>query len=151
MAIDFKALNKKVDLKGLQKDIVAAKDNGGGSFKEVPLGNYEVSIEKLEIQISKKGDPMMCCWFNILDGEYKNSKIFYYQLITQGFQFHLVNEFLESLGTEAIVEFKDYEQYNDLMLDIHEEIKEQKLEYALEYGENKKGFKTYSIIDVFEN
>lgn len=149
MAIDFKALNKKVDLQGLQDDIKDAKENGGGSFKEVPYGTYEVKVDKLELQLSKKGAPMVCIWWNILEGEYKNSKIFQYQVITQGFQIHLMNEFLRSLESGIDVEFEDYEQYNDLLLDIAEEIESQKLEYALIYGVNKKGFNTYEIEEVF--
>lgn len=151
MAIDFKALNKKVDLQGLQDDIKDAKENGGASFKEVPYGTYEVKVDKLELQLSKKGDPMVCIWWNILEGEYKNSKIFQYQVITQGFQIHLMNEFLRSLGTNIEIEFEDYEQYNDLLLDIAEEIETEGLEYALAYGQNSKGFNTYEIEEIFES
>lgn len=149
MAIDFKELNKKVDLQGLQEDIKSAKENGGGEFKKVPLGIYEVEVNKLEMQLSKKGDPMVCIWWNILDGEYKNQKIFQYQVITQGFQIHLINEFLRSLDTGIDVEFENYEQYNNLLLNISEEIESQGLEYALVYGENKKGFNTYEIEEIF--
>ncbi len=150
MSIDFKALNKKVDLKGLQDDIKEAEENGGGSYKEVPEGTYEVKLEKLELQLSKKGDPMVCIWWNILNGEYKNSKIFQYQVINMGFQIHLMNEFLASLETGVDVKFDDYEQYNELLLDISEEVESQGLEYALVYGKNNKGFNTYEIEEVFE-
>ncbi len=150
MSIDFKALNKKVDLKGLQDDIKEAKENGAGNYKEVPEGTYEVKLEKLELQLSKKGDPMVCIWWNILDGEFKNSKIFQYQVITQGFQIHIMNEFLKSLETGIDIKFDDYEQYNDLLLDISEEIENQGLEYALSYGKNNKGFNTYEIEEIFD-
>lgn len=150
MSIDFKALNKKVDLKGLQDDIKEAKENGGGNYKEVPEGTYEVKLEKLELQLSKKKDPMVCIWWNILDGEFKNSKIFQYQVITQGFQIHIMNEFLKSLETGIDIKFDDYEQYNDLLLDISEEIENQGLEYALSYGKNNKGFNTYEIEEIFD-
>lgn len=150
MSIDFKALNKKVDLKGLQDDIKEAKENGGGNYKEVPEGTYEVKLEKLELQLSKKGDPMVCIWWNILDGEFKNSKIFQYQVITQGFQIHIMNEFLKSLETGIDIKFDDYEQYNDLLLDISEEIENQGLEYGLSYGKNNKGFNTYEIEEIFD-
>lgn len=150
MSIDFKALNKNVDLKGLQDDIKEAKENGGGSYKEVPEGTYEVKLEKLELQLSKKGDPMVCIWWKILNGEYKNSMIFQYQVITQGFQIHLISEFLRSLETNVDVKFDDYEQFNDLLLDISEEVESQGLEYALVYGKNNKGFNTYEIEEVFE-
>lgn len=47
-------------------------------------------------------------------------------------------------------EFKGYAAYNNLIMDVFEEIDGQALEYGLEYGENKKGFNTYKIVDVFE-
>ncbi|SHF43655.1 hypothetical protein SAMN02746091_02527, partial [Caloramator proteoclasticus DSM 10124] len=47
------------------------------------------------------------------------------------------------------VEFESFSQYNDLILDIHEAI-DGNLEYAVEYGETSKGFKTFKITEVFE-
>lgn len=67
MAVDFSKFDKAVDLEGLQKDIQEAAENGGtGDFKEVPKGTYEVGINRLELTVSKKGDPMFTCWFKIL-------------------------------------------------------------------------------------
>lgn len=145
----FEKFNKNVDLEGLKHDIVDAKENGGtGEFKEVPTGTYEVEIAKMELKESKKGDPMVSVWFKILEGEYKNSMLFMNQVITQGFQIHLVNEFLRSLGTGIDVEFEDYAQYNDLLMDIYEEIDGQ-FEYGIKYSLSKKGFAEYKITDVY--
>ena len=148
MAIDFSKFDKKVDLEGLKQDIVDAEENGGGSFKEVPLGTYEVAITKLELSESSKGDPMVKVWFKILDGEYKNSLIFMNQVITQGFQIHIMDEFLRSLETDIDIVFESYSQYAQLLMDIYEEI-DGNYEYGLKYGE-KKGFNTFEIPDVFE-
>lgn len=148
MAIDFSKFDKKVDLEGLKQDIVDAEENGGGSFKEVPLGTYEVAITKLELGESSKGDPMVKVWFKILDGEYKNSLIFMNQVITQGFQIHIMDEFLRSLETDIDIVFESYSQYAQLLMDIYEEI-DGNYEYGLKYGE-KKGFNTFEITDVFE-
>lgn len=146
----FEKFNKNVDLEGLKRDIVDTKENGGtGEFKEVPTGTYEVEIAKMELKESKKGDPMVSVWFKILEGEYKNSMLFMNQVITQGFQIHLVNEFLRSLGTGIDVEFEDYAQYNDLLMDIYEEIDGQ-FEYGIKYSLSKKGFAEYKITDVYE-
>jgi hypothetical protein len=106
-------------------------------------------VEKMELTLSKKGDPMVSIWFRILNGEYKNSMIFYNQVVVQGFQVHLANEFLRSLDSGIDVEFNDYEQYSNLLMDIHESINE-RLEYALEYGQGKNGFNTYKITEVFD-
>lgn len=143
--MDFSKFDKQVDLEGLKKDIEDSRNN---EFKEVPHGSYEVAIDKLELDESKKGDPMVKVWFKILAGEYKNSLIFMNQVITQGFQIHIVDEFLRSLGTDVDVTFESYSQYNELLMDIFEAV-EDKLEFALKYGE-KKGFNTFEITDIFE-
>lgn len=148
MAVDFSKFDKSVDLDGLREDIKEAQENGGGDYKEVPHGEYEVSIEKMELVESKKGDPMVSIWFNVVSGDYRNSKIFYNQVITKGFQIHLVNELLRSLESDLVVEFETYKQYSELLLDIHENV-DGKFEYALNYDE-KKGYNTFSISEVFE-
>ncbi len=145
--MDFSKFDKAVDLDGLKKDIADAKENTG-NFKEVPLGTYEVSVNKMELGESKKGDPMVIIWFKILNGEYKNSLIFMYQTITQGFQIHIVNELLRSMDTGINIDFETYSQYGQLLMDVHEAVDGQ-LEFAIEYGENK-GFKTFKITEVFE-
>lgn len=84
---------------------------------------------------------MFSCWFKILTGEYKGSMIFLNQIVTQGFQIGIVDEFLRSLMSEMDapipVQFQTYNQYNNLILDIMEAI-DGNFEYALEYGENKR-------------
>lgn len=149
----FAQWDKAVDIDGLKKDIEDAKQNGGkGDFKEVPHGEYEVSIEKMELKATKKGDPMVSVWMKICDGDFKGSLIFMNQVITQGFQIHIVNEFLRDLiqdCTDApVVEFKGYAQYAELLMDIHELIADS-FEYAVNYGQTKKGFDTFEIMDVF--
>ena len=72
------------------------------------------------------------------------------QVILQGFQIHIVNEFLKSLGTELNVEFDgNYAHYNDLIMDIAEEI-DGKCEYLLAYDQNKKGYNTFKINEIFD-
>ena len=146
--MDFSKFDKAVDLDGLKKDIESAKENTG-DYAEVPAGTYEVSVDKMELVESKKGDPMVSIWFKILNGEFKNSRLFYNQVITQGFQIHQANELLRSMDTGLDVKFDTYQQYAELLLDVHEKING-KLEFAIEYGENKKGYKTYKITEVFE-
>lgn len=145
----FEEFDKAIDTEGLQKDIKDSEKNGA-NYREVPKGDYEVSIDKLEIKASQKGDPMFTCWFKVLAGDYKNCLIFMNQVITQGFQIHIVNEFLRSLDTGINVEFTTYSKYAELLEEIKKEISEQKLEYGLEYGE-RKGFSTFKITDVFDS
>lgn len=147
--MDFSKFDKQVDLEGLKQDIMDAEENGGGDFKEVPHGKYEVAITKLEPTESKKGDPMVSVWFKVTNGDYKGSLIFMNQVITQGFQIHISDEFLRSLETTVDVQFESYSQYAEMLADIFEEI-EDKVEFVLDYGENKKGYNTFEIIDSFE-
>ena len=145
--MDFSKFDKQVDLEGLKHDVEEA-ENGGGNFKEVPLGNYEVAITKIELSESKKGDPMVKIWFKILEGEYKDNLLFMNQVITKGFQIHIVDEFLRSLETDIEISFESYSQYNELLLDVFDAI-DGNFEYGLKYGENK-GFNTFEITDIFE-
>ena len=147
--MDFSKFDKQVDLEGLKQDIMEAEENGGGDFKEVPKGKYEVVITKLELTESKNGNPMMSVWFKITAGEFKNSLIFMNQVITQGFQIHIADEFLRSLETEAEVKFESYSQYADLLADVFEEV-EDKVGFVLDYGENKKGYNTFKIEESFD-
>ena len=147
----FAQWDNAVDVEGLQKDIQEAAENGG-NYKEVPHGKYEVAIEKMELKATKeKKNPMVSIWMKICDGEYKGSIIFLNQVITQGFQIHIVNEFLRSLTKDCAVptiEFKSYAQYAELLMDIHELIADS-FEYALDYGSTKKGFDTFKITEIF--
>ena len=143
----FDKWNKEIDVKGLAEDVNNASQNSQ-EFEEVPHGIYEVKVDKMEIKETKKGDPMVSIWFKIVDGEYKNQRLFMNQVITQGFQIHIVNEFLRSLESGLDIEFVDYTQYNDLLLDVLEAI-DDKLEYAVEYADNK-GYDTFKVKEVFD-
>lgn len=149
--INWDKFDSNVDLEGINKDLQNNKENFG-EFKEVPLGEYEVRVNKMELTTSKKGDPMLAIRFKILDGPFKNSLVFYNQVLTLGFQIHMANEMLRSFdtGIEIPSEFKGYSALNELILDVSEEIDAQGLEYALKYDENKKGYKTFEIMEVFE-
>ena len=148
MANIWEKFDKAIDVEGLQKDVQEAAENGA-NFREVPHGEYEVKIEKIELVESKAGDPMVTVWFKVLAGDYKGSMIFMNQVITKGFQIHIMNEFLRSLDSGYDVEFRSYSQYGQLLMDIHEAI-DGELEYLLKYSEGKKGFSNYEIVDVYE-
>ena len=144
----FEKWNSNVDLRGLQKDVKDAQDNKR-EYEEIPHGEYEVKIDKMELKSSKKGDPMVSIWFTILEGKYKKSKLFLNQVITQGFQIHIVNELLKSMKTDLVIEFVDYKQYAELLLDVAEECDTNNLEFALKYEDNK-GYDKFTITEVSE-
>ena len=148
MADIFEKWNSNVDLAGLQQDIKDAQENKR-EYDEIPHGEYEVKVDKMELKSSKKGDPMVSIWFTILEGKYKKSKLFLNQVITQGFQIHIVNELLKSMKTDLNIEFVDYKQYAELLLDVAEECDTNNLEFALKYEDNK-GYDKFTITEVFE-
>lgn len=146
---DFSKFDKSTDLEGLKHDIQEASANGGnGDFKEIPLGNYEVKIKKLELVVSKKGNPMISCWMQILEGNYKNQLLFMNQVVTQGFQLAIARSFLRSLESGVDIVFESYSQFAQLLMDVAEAI-DGKREYAVKYDE-KNGFNTFKIVEVYE-
>ena len=141
-------------LEGLKKDVDAASANTG-DFVEVPKGDYEVKVVKIELgetgeKSKTPGAPMAKVWFDILAGEYKGQKIFMNQMLTSGFGIHKMNEFLNSLETGITVVFENFEQYADLFAQIFTAV-DGKAEYQLAYGENNKGYSTYTIVQRFTN
>lgn len=149
----FDKFDKQFDTAALKEDEKKAAENGGGDFPEVPWGDYVVKVEQAELKESKtSGKPMVSIWFKILEGEYKNSMIFYNQVIASGFGLHMADEFLRSLETEIEVEFTSFRQYAEMLLDIAEAA--QALEYHLKYSERKakngNSYNDYEIVEVFE-
>ena len=144
----FDKWNKAVDLDRLKKDMANAEQDNK-EYVDVPVGTYEVKLAKAELKASKKTqDPMVSLWFKVIEGDYKGQTIFMNQIVTQGFQLNIVNTFLRSMDTDIEIEFVDYKQYADMLLDVAEAC--EKTEFALKYGENAKGFKTFEIVEVFD-
>lgn len=146
MSVNWEEFDKNVDIENLEKDVQEAstKEFNG---EDVPFGKYEVKINKLELTQSKKGDPMVSVWFEIISGDNKGRLIFMNQVVLQGFQIHTANEFLRSLQTDETIEFKGYSAYNILILNVYEKIVNN--EYELDYSENKKGYKTFKIVQMY--
>ena len=141
-------------LAGLKQDVANAASNTG-DFVEVPKGEYEVKVVKIELgetgeKSKNPGMPMAKVWFEVLAGEYKGQKIFMNQMLTSGFGIHKMNEFLTNLETGIPVMFENFNQYADLFAQIFAEV-DGVAEYQLDYGENTKGYSTYTIVQRFTN
>lgn len=146
-----KRFNKNIDVEGLKKDVAEAKENGGR--RDVPYDTYEVAVNKLELRESKKGAPMISCWFKIIAGEYKGSMIFANFVISEGWQINNALNFLESLIREDGVNspdiyFEDYEQLENLLMDMAELI-DKNYEYSVRYWE-EKGYPRFEIEDIYD-
>jgi len=151
MANIFEKFDANINTKQLSEDVKNYEVNGGNTeYEEVPAGNYEVKVEKMELRESKNGKPMVSIWFKILAGNFKNSYIFMNQILVEPFQVHIVKDLLKSLDSGIEIDFESYSQFNNLLLDVHEAINEAKLEYQLEYTFDKKGYGKYKIVEVYE-
>lgn len=150
----FEKFNSMVDVEGLKADVAKA-ETSNGDFVEVPHGDYEVKVVKIELgetgeKSKTPGMPMAKVWFDILAGEYKGQKIFMNQMLTSGFGIHKMNELLNSLETGITVQFENFQQYADLFKQIFDAV-DNKAEFQLAYGQNNKGFSTYTIVQRFTN
>lgn len=156
MAVNFSKWNSTFDAKSMVAEVAELDKNGGNgqTYVDVPEGTYEVKVAKLELRESKKGDPMFTAQFKILNGQYKNQSIWMNQIIVQPFQIHKVNDMLRDLladlqNTPEVRFDGDYGHYNSLIMDVAEAI-DKKLEYALKYSTNSKGYKEFEIEEVFD-
>ena len=155
MAIDFEALDKKVNFEELNKGVDEAIKNGGtGDFPELPKGKYVVQIEKMEIGETKDGRPMlkvMCRVQDALDVDGNDEALQYFDNYTgkkkpcmfmNRVLYGTKNDAnmiasavgwlnsLEPQDTTAV--FETYSQFNDCVLDIFEEI-ENAVEFDVTY------------------
>lgn len=154
---DWSKFDKNVDVEALEADVKEVEENGGGNFEPIPDGQYEVEVEVMELTTSKAGDPMLKIWFKVLEGEYEGQRIFYNKVMQPqndrafGLQVHQNNELLRALWDceKDDVKFTGFEDYADLVLDIHEDI-EGKFEYLLKKETDDKGYDQFEIEEVFE-
>lgn len=144
MSALFEKFNEIFDTKGLQEDLATVKT---GDFEEVPHGDYEVAIEKLELGESKKQLPQVKVWFKILTGDFKGQRIFMNQNVDVKYGLHNANEFMNSLDSGISVVFEDFVQYGNMIASIFEAV--QSAEYHLAYGQNDKGYNTFTIVEKY--
>lgn len=150
MAIDFEKFKKAFPPEKMKKDLEEAKTNDGSSL---PDGEYTCKLDKMELGESSKGALMIKAQFRIVEGEHKKQCIFKNCVLTgtknDGFMLHKANEFLESLDSGVDVVFEDWEQYNDLILDVAEAVQEDRLKYVIGLDTDGK-YQNMEIIDILD-
>jgi len=152
----FEKYNKNIDAAALAASQEEINTNNSGDYDEVPVGTYEVKIDKMEAKKSSKGNPMVSIWFKILEGQYKDSLIFYNGTFHEDWMRHRVVDFLSAIMDDdshkaeinLILKDNKLDEVNNFVMDIHEEV-DGKFEYLLKLGE-KKGYSTYEIEEVYE-
>lgn len=145
-----------IDAKALEASQKEINENNSGDYPEIPLGKYEVKIEKMEAKLSSSENPMISIWFKILEGDFKDSFIFYNGVFHEDWMRHrvvkMLSDLLDDSSHEAeinlILKDAKLDEINNFVMDIHEEV-DGKFEYLLDYGE-RKGFNTYKIVEVYE-
>ena len=146
--MDFSKFDNMFDLEGLKNDIQAAAERNTERV-EVPDGQYECKVEKMEMKESKTGNPMVSIWFRILAGDFKNSVLFMNQTIHTGFGLHTAKKMLSDMDTGLPIDFQSFAQFAGLIESVKEAIETQKLEYAVKYTTTKNDYKSFEIIETF--
>ena len=149
--MDFSKFDNAINQDELAKQLEEDKNNPQQSDKEVEEGNYTVKIEKMELGATKDGRPMFKVQCRILDGEFKKWCLFMNRVIygtkNDANMINSVIGWLEKLEPSMDVEFKNYSQFADLVLDIFEEVADS-VELDVYYDPN--AFNSISIEDVFD-
>ena len=152
MAIDFEKFQQQFPADEMTKAVEEAKENVWG-YDKIPEGEYRCKVEEMELKESRKGAPMCSIMFRIVAGDFKKHCLFYNRVLAgtknDGFMIKGCNDFLDSLDSGIDVEFKNWEQYNNLILDIFEAITADDLEYTVSV-ENDGDFVNLEIMDIIE-
>lgn len=149
--MDFSKFDSMVDTTKLAEDAAEISKNGG-TYKEIPEGMYHGKFEKLELGTTKDGRPMVKAMFRILEGDFKKSCLFMNRVIygtkNDANMISSAVGWLMSLepSEDIVVEFTSYSQFNNLIMDIAEDISE--LEYDVYY--DPEAFNNISIDSVYD-
>ena len=135
MAVDFSKFDEMMD-QDLQEQVKNAKE-----YTDVPNGDYIVSLDSMEIKLTKDGKKLMfavqCTIKENSDGiptDQKGRKIFFNRVISgnkntekwnDGRAIKSVLTWLDKLETETLPEFINYSDFAELVLDMFQEIQGQ--------------------------
>lgn len=128
MAIDFNKWNQEYGGAEALEALKKAQESNG-DYPELPEGKYLCEMEKLELGESSSHKPMIKGQFRIIEGKHKKQCIFYNQVFCRSatgnaFSIKKGLDFLRSLKIfeDTEVDFDgNYENFNDLLLDMAEE------------------------------
>lgn len=123
--------------------------NAQGTFEEVPAGEYEAAIIKMELKEAKSGSDMIAVRWEILDGPFKGRLMFQNVVLAGDFGKHNYKRFMQEIKTTVdVFGFTSREGLENVINDVFDDITT-KHEYLLNVKDGKNGFKEYSILDVF--
>ena len=149
--MDFTKFDSMINEAELCKQLEEAKNNAPQTNKEVPAGNYTVKVEKMEVGATKDGRPMFKVQCRILEGEFKKWCVFMNRVMygtkNDATMISSVIGWLQKLEPSMTVEFKNYSQFADLVLDIFEEVADA---VELDVAYDPEAFNSISIEEVFD-
>lgn len=165
---DFDFSDIKMKMTANDMDDLNDLDKGSdGQYEEVPYGQYEVRVTKIELVKTKPtaknpNQPMARISFRVINNENISGYISYFAILDNKYitmRMQMTNRLLKSMKTNVDLSpsnFRDAEgnydlnAYRDLLTKVYEDITSRGLEYGLDYSENDKGFATYTITNVFD-
>ena len=149
--MDFSKFDATINEAELTKQLEEAKNNAPQTNKEVPAGNYTVKVEKMEVGATKDGRPMFKVQCRILEGEFKKWCVFMNRVLygtkNDATMISSVIGWLQKLEPSMTVEFKNYSQFADLVLDVFEEVADA---VELDVAYDPDAFNSISIEEVFD-
>lgn len=155
MAIDFSKFNEMFPTDKLKKDMEEAAKNQT-DFDKLPDGEYDCTLEKLELGESKSEKLMLKAQFRIEKGDHKNQCIFKNCVLTgtknDGFMLLQAKKFLESLDSGVDIAFNGWDDFDGMLGDILDAIAEDGLMYTVKVVTNKKNndYQDITIVDILE-
>ena len=164
--MDFSRFDATINEAELAKQLEEAKNNPQGEGLETPAGSYVAKVEKMELGATKDGRPMFKVQLRVVEaGEdastevieylkhFKNKKpCLFMNRVLYGTKndANMINSvigWLQKLEPSQVVEFKNYSQFADLILDIFEEVADA-VELAVNYDPD--AFNSISIEELFD-
>ena len=164
--MDFSKFDAAINA-DMSKNIEEAKNNPPqGESLETPAGEYVAKIEKMELAATKDGRPMFKVMLRVIEaGENASNEVVEYLshfkskkpcLFMNRVIYGTKNDanmiasvigWLEKLESGIPVEFKNYSQFSELVLDIFEEVADT-IELCVEY--DPEAFNSISVTEIFD-
>lgn len=138
-----------MDYKAFSQEVKELDLNGKQEFKEVPAGQYECSLKKLELKQAKSGADKVSAWWEILEGEFKGSLLFQNVVLSGSFGTHNYKRFMLDLKTNVdFLNFTSREELESVIEKVFDDVIAN-YEYLVQVKDGKNGFKEFDIQDVF--
>lgn len=99
----------------------------------------KVEVTNMELKESQNHEPMVSATFVSETGK----ETVFNQIITHGFQIHIVNEFLRQFDTRLELKFETYKQYSELIDKVFALTAGREYELTIHTG--KGDFYTYEV------